>query len=205
MAGLEAATLVDRDVDQHRARPHPPQQRAAHQLGRGGARHQHGADHQVGVDHRPLDRVDRRVDGVELGAELLVELLQPVERAVDHRDMGLHAHRHPGRVGPRHAAADDDDVRRCHARHAAEQHAGAARSLLQAVRADLHRHAAGDLAHRRQERQAAAGVGHRLVGDCRAAGLDEVNAGGRTQNLSRPAPAHFSPNVAKTRRRPHVI
>ena len=42
-----------------------------------------------------------------------------------------------------------------HAGHATEQNAGAALFLLQAMRADLHRHAAGDLAHRRQQRQAA--------------------------------------------------
>ena len=42
-----------------------------------------------------------------------------------------------------------------HARHAAEQHAPTALRLLQRVRADLRREAAGDLGHRRQQRQAA--------------------------------------------------
>jgi hypothetical protein len=41
------------------------------------------------------------------------------------------------------------------------------------VRADLDRHAAGDLAHRRQERQTAAHVGHRLVGDAGGARFDQ--------------------------------
>ena len=52
-----------------------------------------------------------------------------------------------------------------HARHAAEQDAHAALLLFQAVRADLHRHAPGDLAHRRQQRQTAALVGDGLVSD----------------------------------------
>ena len=43
---------------------------------------------------------------------------------------------------------------RRHAGDAAQQDAGAALLALQAVRADLHGHAAGDLAHRRQQRQA---------------------------------------------------
>ncbi len=54
---------------------------------------------------------------------------------------------------------------RRHAGHAAEQHARAALLLLQAMRADLHRHAPRDLAHRRQQRQRAARVGDGLVGD----------------------------------------
>ena len=47
-------------------------------------------------------------------------------------------------------------LRRRHAGHAAQEHAGAALLLLQAMRADLHRHAPGDLAHGRQQRQPAA-------------------------------------------------
>ena len=40
------------------------------------------------------------------------------------------------------------------ARHAAQQHAEAAVRLLEVVRAGLHGHPAGDLRHRRQQRQA---------------------------------------------------
>ncbi len=46
-----------------------------------------------------------------------------------------------------------------------EQNTDPALLLFQAMGADLHRHPAGDLAHRRQQRQAAARVGHGLVGD----------------------------------------
>ena len=54
---LEAAALVDRDVDQHRARLHLRDSRIGHQLGCLGAGDQHRADHQVGLlDGVPPDR-----------------------------------------------------------------------------------------------------------------------------------------------------
>ena len=45
--------------------------------------------------------------------------------------------------------------------------------LFQAMGADLDRHAARDLAHGRQQRQAAARARHRLIGDGGAAGVDQ--------------------------------
>ena len=47
VGSIEAAALVDRDVDQHRARLHRAEHLASQQLGRGGARDQHRADHQI--------------------------------------------------------------------------------------------------------------------------------------------------------------
>ena len=58
--------------------------------------------------------------------------------------------------------------------HAGQQHAGAALRQLERVGAGLDRHAAGDRAHRREQRQAAAGVGHGLVGDRDAARRQQV-------------------------------
>ena len=72
------------------------------------------------------------------------------------------------------AAADDRDLGRQHARHAAEQDAEATIGLLQRGRPRLDRQASGDLRHRRQQRQAAALVGHRLIGDRGDAGGDEA-------------------------------
>ena len=69
------------------------------------------------------------------------------------------------------AAADHDDVGRADAGHAAHQHAAAARGLHQVIRADLRGEPAGDLAHRRQQRQRAVGGLHGFVrdrGDARA-------------------------------------
>ena len=62
-------------------------------------------------------------------------------------------------------AAEDDHVRRRHARNAAQQHAAPAFLLLQAARADMRRHAAGHLGHRGEQRQRALRAGHGLVGD----------------------------------------
>ena len=41
------------------------------------------------------------------------------------------------------------------------------------VRAGLDRHAAGDFAHRREQRQAAARIGDRLIGDADDAGIEQ--------------------------------
>ena len=61
-----------------------------------------------------------------------------------------------------------------HAGHAAEQDALAAVRALEAMRAGLDRQPAGDLRHRRQQRQAAVAVGHRLVGDAHGAAGDQI-------------------------------
>ena len=63
------------------------------------------------------------------------------------------------------ATAEDDDLGGRNAGHAAEQDAASAVRLLQVVRADLRRHAAGDFAHRREQRQRAVGRRDRLIGD----------------------------------------
>ena len=63
------------------------------------------------------------------------------------------------------AGAEDDDLGGPHARRAREQDAAAAVLGLQAPGADLHREAAGDLAHRRQERERAVVELQRLVGE----------------------------------------
>ena len=60
---------------------------------------------------------------------------------------------------------------RRHAGHAAEQHAAAALRDLQAMRAGLDGHASGHFAHRRQQRQTAARIRHRLIGDADGAGV----------------------------------
>ena len=70
-------------------------------------------------------------------------------------------------------AADDNNLPRSDARHATEQHATAAAGPLQRDGAHLDRHAAGDFAHRRQQRQPAAIVGDGLVGNRGAAALEQ--------------------------------
>ena len=133
------------------------------------AGNQHRADDEVGLQHVVLDRLPGREDGVDRGAELLVERVQPLDVDVDAGDGRLEPDGHAHGVDARDAAADDDDVGRRDAGRAAEQHAASALLHLQAVRAGLDRHAAGNLAHRREQRQPAARARHRLVGDGRHA------------------------------------
>ena len=89
---LEAAALVDRDVDQHGAALHASQHLARDQLRRAGAGHQHRADDDVGRKHLLLDRLERRKARADAAAEHFVELAQPRQRAVEHR-----RHRRRGR------------------------------------------------------------------------------------------------------------
>ena len=73
------------------------------------------------------------------------------------------------------------DLGRRNAGDAAEQDAAAAGLALEGVGAGLDRHPAGDLAHRREQRQSAAFVGDRLVGDGDAAGLEQPLRLGRVR------------------------
>ena len=98
----------------------------------------------------------RREAGVDAAAEDVVEFAKAGQRAVEDRDVGAEAGRHPCGMQADDAAADDRDPAGQHARHAAEQHAAAAVGLLQRGARRLDREATGDLGHRRQERQAAA-------------------------------------------------
>ena len=77
-------------------------------------------------------------------------------------------------MGARDAAAEHEHVGRRHPRHAAEQHAPPALRLLQGMRPDLRRQAPGDFRHRRQQRQTAITVSHRLIGDAGRARRHEV-------------------------------
>ena len=105
------------------------------------------------------------VAGADAAAEEIVELAQARQRAVEDGDLGAEADGHARRMGADDAAADDHDLGRGDAGNAAEQDAAAAIRLLQRRRRGLDRQAAGDLAHRREQRQAAVRVGHGLIGD----------------------------------------
>ena len=169
-AAFEAAALVDGDVHQDGARPHAADHLAGDQLGGRRAGDQHRADDQVGVQHLALDGFGGGEQGGGARAELQVEFLQPRQGAVDDHHAGLQPDRHARRVGAGYAAAQHHHAAGRHAGHAAEQHTRAALFLLQAMGADLHRHPAGDLAHRSQQRQAAARVGDGFIGDAGGAG-----------------------------------
>ena len=148
-------------------------------LGAAAPTDEHRADHQIGVIHRLFDGMDRRVDGRGARAEDLLKLAEARDGAVDDRDLRPHADRHAGCVRAHHAAAQDYHVGGRHAGDAAEQDTAPALLLLKAVGAGLDRHTARDLAHRREQRQPAARIGHGLVGDGDTVGIDQgVGLGG---------------------------
>ena len=80
------------------------------------------------------------------------------------------------RVRADDAAADDGDAAALDAGHAAEQHALAAALALEVRRAGLHGHAAGDRAHRREQRQVAGRRLDRLVRDAVDAAVEQLLA-----------------------------
>jgi hypothetical protein len=67
------------------------------------------------------------------------------------QDFGLHALRDPCCIPADVARAEHDHAGGSHTGRAAEQHAAAALPPLEEVRADLRRHAARHLAHRREQ------------------------------------------------------
>jgi hypothetical protein len=143
MRGLEAAALVDGDVDEHRALLHAGQHGGVTSFWRGRTRDQHGADDEIGREDI-LPRARRRSSSV---SDAAVELSSSWRRRGIERSMMVTSAPRPTAIlrgmQPDHAAAEDDDLARQHARHAAEQHAAAAIGLLQRRRAGLDRQAAG--------------------------------------------------------------
>ena len=99
VAGLEAAALVDGDVHQHRARAHPLEVGAGHQLGRRGAGDQHAADHQVGRRQQPRRRRRGwRRQVFSRPPNWSSSCLEAGGRDVEQGDVGAVADRHLGRV-----------------------------------------------------------------------------------------------------------
>ena len=162
---LEAAALVHRDVDQDGPRPHLLDQRVGDQARRPGADDQHGPDDDVGLQADLLDGVLGRGDGLERAAEVVVDLAQPVEVAVEHEDLRMHADGHGGGGEAGHAGPDDNDTGAAHTRHTRHQHAPAAAGPHEVVGSHQRRHAPGHLAHGGQQGQRVVLVAHGLVRD----------------------------------------
>ena len=95
---LEAAALVDGDVDQHGAGLHLRDQLVADQLGGRGAGDQHRADHHVGLHHLLLDRQLGRGEAVDPVVVAPERHPQLVEVGVEQRHVGAHPERDVGGV-----------------------------------------------------------------------------------------------------------
>ncbi len=130
-----------------------------------GTREQHAADHGVRLAHALLEGEPVRHQRDDPALVDLVDEAELVEVLVDHDHLRLHPRRDPRGVRAGHPGTEDEDARRPHARDATEQHAAAARLLLEESSGHVRGHPAGDLAHRREEREAAVDELDRLVGD----------------------------------------
>ncbi len=125
--GLETTSLIDRDIDHHRALPHAPDHRAVDQLWRTCTGDKDSADNDVGRNDFGLECVAMSRSACE-----------PVRRTVSSscRSRGSERSRtvtsatqpggHSSGMAADHAAADDNDPRRRHARNAAQQETPAA-------------------------------------------------------------------------------
>ena len=120
-----------------------------------------------------LDRFQRRIARANAPEEHLVKDAKPRQRAVKDDDISAKTCRHPGGMRTDHAAADHGDPARSDAGHAADQLAHAISRFSQGGARRLDRQPSRHLAHRRQQREPAMGIRHRLVGDRGAAGCEK--------------------------------
>ena len=79
-------------------------------------------------------------------------MAHPVDRAFEDRDVRPEADRDHGGVVADDPSAEDDDTAGCNSGHAPEQQPAPAEGLLEEVRTCLRGEAAGDLAHRCEQR-----------------------------------------------------
>ena len=171
--GFEAAALIDGDVDEDGAGLHPLDQAVRHQRRGLGAGDEDRADDQVGLQQLRLDLVGGGENGVDRAAVDVVDALERPGIQVEDGDVGAQAVGHRDRGGADLPGADDRHARRAGAGDSGEEDAAAAEVAHQVVRADLHGQAAGDLAHRGQQRQFAVIVGDGFVGDGRRARVEQ--------------------------------
>ncbi len=173
MRGLEAAALVDRDIDDHRAFLHVLQHVPRDELRRAGAGHQNGADHHVGREHLLLDRLNGGVARPDAAHEQIVELAKPGQRLVEHAHVRAEPRRHARGMCADDTAAEDGNTRRLHAGHAAEEKTASAIDALERHSRSLDRKPPRYLAHWRKQREMPARIGDCLVGDGAHAGFHQ--------------------------------
>ena len=139
--------LIDRHIDQHRARLQPRKHFARDQLGRARARDKHRADDRVGKGGLPFDFMSGREDRRDPPAEHFVDLAQTRQGTIQNDDLRPETGRHARRVKADDTAADHHDPRRRDAGHTAHQHARSAGSAPERKCGGLDRKPTGDLAH----------------------------------------------------------
>src|SRR5438309_1861005 len=157
--GLRDAALVDADVDQRRAAAHAPEHDAADELRGHLARRQDRADDEIRLSDARLSRLER------YARETFSQSGKSFLGSGKDANFGSHSMRDRKRIRADVACAEDQHSARRHALQPGKQDTAAAVLLLQAPCAGLHREAAGDGRHRREDRQAAAGLADRFEGN----------------------------------------
>ena len=177
--GFKAAALVNGHIDHDGSWLHARDHGARDQFWSRRARDQHAAYDQFGIQYRFLHTVGSGIQGADAVAKYQVELAQAIHIFVQHRDTCTHAHCDLQRMRTHHPSAQNHDMGRRHTGHTTEQHAHATLGFFQMGGTCLHRHAPGDFAHGRQQRQAAPRTGNGLVGYADRAGTDQGRGLGR--------------------------
>src|SRR6267143_1079362 len=157
--GLRDPALVDADVDQRRAAAHAPEHVAADELRRHLAWLQDPADDQIRLGNDGPSGLEGHA--WETLSQTWKSLLGPGKDA----NFGSHSVRYRQRIRADVACAEDHQLACRHALQPGKQDTAAAVLLLQAPCAGLHRQPAGDGRHRREDRQAAAGLADRFEGN----------------------------------------
>jgi hypothetical protein len=150
---LETAALVDRDVDQDRSDPHLFDQGVGDQLGGARPNHQYSPYDDVGVDADLLNGMLRRGDRLQRAAEVVIDLAQPVQVAVEHVDVGVHPHGQRGRGHARHPGPEDDHPGGADTGDPGHQDPPATARAHEVMRAHQRRHPPRHLAHGGEQRQ----------------------------------------------------
>ena len=170
---FDAAALIDRAVDDHRARSHRRNDLLGHEHRCPAARHQDGSDDEIGFRQQPRDRGTRARDGDDPAPVYLVDPSQLVDVPVEHQHFGFHALRDPRRAPTDRSGSQHHDPSGPDPGRATQQHAAPALAAFEEMGADLGSHASGHFTHRHQEREIPVGVLHRLVTDADDLGVEQ--------------------------------
>ena len=171
---LATAALIHADVHDHRPRLHHRERLSGDQRRATRAGDQHRPDHQIGRAEKPQQCQAIAEYGGDVGRHHVVEIAKPVDVHVHDDDPCAQTRSHFRRVGPDHAAPEDQHLRRFHPGHAAQQNPPTKLRMLEVLRTLLNAHLPRDFAHRRQQRQPPTIVGDGLVGHGDRTALDHA-------------------------------